>query len=98
MKENLFLGGGEWKWNLEWRRDFFEWELPLVDNLLKELEKSQLKQGIKDFLSWKYDSDNGFTVKEAYKAQIIFGVNQDKEAYSKIWNVFAPSKVMALGW
>ena len=90
--------GDEWLWNLVWRRNFFEWELPLVNDFLQELGKSIIKQGIKDSWRWKHDPENGFTVKEAYKAQLNLAECQSLEKYAKIWNAYAPSKVLALGW
>lgn len=28
---------GKWEWNLEWRREWFQWELPQVEHLRQEL-------------------------------------------------------------
>src|ERR1044072_7995370 len=74
------------------------WELPLFDAFLQVTENIHLKQCIMDSWCWKYDVDNGYTVKEAYKAQLKPVGIQDKEIFSRIWNAYAPSKVMALGW
>ena len=71
--------GEEWRWNIEWRRNFFEWEIPLANNLMQEINRIQLKQGIKDSWCWIAYPDCGFTVKEAYKTQINLEASQDKE-------------------
>ena len=76
--------GNEWKWKFEWRRALFMWELPLFDAFLQVTENIHLKQGIMDSWCWKYDVDNGYTVKEAYKAQLKPVGIQDKEIFSRI--------------
>ena len=45
--------------NLQWRRDFFEWELALVNNLMQDLSFAKLNCKEKDAWHWIPDRDDG---------------------------------------
>jgi len=36
----------EWVWDLKWRRDFFEWELVILGDLLQALERTTFYNGV----------------------------------------------------
>jgi hypothetical protein len=54
-----------WIWNLEWRRQFFEWEQPLDQQLVQIIAQFQPTQQ-DDMWQWRENLDDGFTVKSCY--------------------------------
>ena len=56
---------GRGSWNLKFVRDFNDWELELVVNLLKALPKESISFEI-DKVNWKGVKGDCFTVKEAF--------------------------------
>ncbi|AET05262.1 hypothetical protein MTR_8g103410 [Medicago truncatula] len=48
-----------------WRRQFFEWETNLLNNLLEDLEGFVWGHG-EDRWSWKLEDDGVFTIKSLY--------------------------------
>jgi len=44
---------GEWVWHVDWRRPFFDWEVPLVEQLSLALLEARLGLGEVDRWEWK---------------------------------------------
>jgi len=71
-KESIIGNMGKWdngvlKWNLGWRRQWFEWEKNLVEDFMKVLEKENLDCTKDDEWSWIDDKVNTYSVKSAYE-------------------------------
>ncbi|WJX68394.1 hypothetical protein P8452_52767 [Trifolium repens] len=94
---------GTWNWALEWRRQFFAWEVDLLQELLEVLACVVITDDI-DIWIWKPGIDGVHTVRSTY----IFLDNLinnraprcelDLFAFKFIWKSGVPSKVSALSW
>lgn len=58
-----FWGESHWQWNLTWRRYLFQWEMQLLEDLLKTLQDSNLSNNISDKVRWTHNSKGCFTFK-----------------------------------
>jgi hypothetical protein len=92
-----------WCWNLEWRRQFFEWEQPLSLQLALVIDHFQPTL-VDDSWHWRENMEEGFTVKSCYDLlHKTFRANEElgplKDfVFSNIWCCAAPSKVCAFSW
>ncbi|RVW27451.1 Transposon TX1 uncharacterized 149 kDa protein [Vitis vinifera] len=89
--QNLSQGG----WSLRLLRDFNDWELGLVDNMLVELRNYRVSME-EDSVFWRGGADGLFKVKEAYRVLI----NADEAAFphSNVWVAKVPTKIIFFAW
>ncbi|RVW16678.1 LINE-1 reverse transcriptase-like [Vitis vinifera] len=89
--QNLSQGG----WSLRLLRDFNDWELGLVDNMLVELRNYRVSME-EDSVFWRGGADGLFKVKEAYRVL----VNADEAAFphSNVWVAKVPTKITFFAW
>ncbi|MCD7455613.1 hypothetical protein HAX54_028778 [Datura stramonium] len=55
-------------WCISVRRNCFDWEIPRIALLLKDLEMVSLNDQVEDCIIWNGQEDGNFTVKACYKA------------------------------
>jgi hypothetical protein len=97
------MEASSWQWNLFWRREFFEWEVPMFQELLGLIEGFQPLQE-EDRWRWKADPDVGLTAKSAYQTLLLLQRQEgelsmlQKYCFNNIWKSVAPSKVIAFTW
>ncbi|KAK7269299.1 hypothetical protein RIF29_22022 [Crotalaria pallida] len=89
---------GVWKWNLRWRRLFFQWEEELGADLLRRIQPLCCFRDKKDGWRWVLETDGRFSVRSAYVFLARHYSMPHSVCYSKAWNRFIPSKVSALMW
>ncbi|KAH1246201.1 hypothetical protein GmHk_06G016328 [Glycine max] len=53
---------GNWCWRLSWRRQWFTWELPLVEAFMKDLEGYKLRYDREDNVLWKSGSTGIYSI------------------------------------
>ncbi|KAK2401932.1 hypothetical protein QL285_051491 [Trifolium repens] len=96
-------GENQWRWNLQWRRNLFQWE----KTICRQLEQlivlfHPLDQD--DCWHWRENLDDGFTVKSCYELlcadSLMVGVLEpwQESVFSNVWKCPAPSKVCAFSW
>ncbi|KAK7275188.1 hypothetical protein RIF29_16297 [Crotalaria pallida] len=61
--------GGDWAWDLRWRRDLFVWERELLSNLIATIEGRGCRLDRKDSWRWGLGSKGSFEVKAGYLIQ-----------------------------
>jgi hypothetical protein len=94
---------GVWRWELEWRRNFFDWEEIIVQELLEVLARGNIKEE-EDRWVWNPGGGDGFSVKTTYGFLdlLLHGCAPlsylETFAFKFIWKSGAPSKVCALAW
>ncbi|MCH91937.1 LINE-1 reverse transcriptase like, partial [Trifolium medium] len=94
---------GVWRWELRWRRNFFEWEIDLARELEEVLNDPRITT-VADRWIWRLNEVDGFSVKSLYTWLDHFmtprGLLTTLEAvsFSTIWKSAVPSKVSALAW
>ena len=86
---------GEGGWNLRFIRDFNDWEVEMVGELLQALRGLRITWE-DDSVSWKGGGSGQFRVKDAYSwldrpMDVIFPKN-------KIWMGRVPTKIMFFAW
>jgi hypothetical protein len=92
-----------WCWNLEWRREFFEWEQPLSLQLAQVIDQFQPLL-VEDSWRWRVNMEEGFRVKSCYDLLHNYSRNAEeigplKEfVFTNIWRCASPSKVCAFSW
>jgi hypothetical protein len=92
-----------WRWVWNWRRELFEWEEVLLNQLMVIIAGFQPMQR-EDRWQWRADPEVGLTAKVAYQhLQLLTrqGGNtsqQQQFIFSNLWKGAAPSKVLAFSW
>jgi hypothetical protein len=100
------MGGWEdigWEWNFEWRRQFFQWEQPLYQELRHFIAHFQPTHH-EDMWQWRENKEDGFTVKSCY--DLLHRTSRHttdigplkKFVFTNVWKCAAPSKVCAFSW
>ncbi|GKV50907.1 hypothetical protein SLEP1_g57586 [Rubroshorea leprosula] len=89
----------QWSWNLQWRRELFEWENEEAKELQQLIEDKRIKQGRPDSWEWAHDKDGQYSTKTAYST-LTKDLIETREisTYKRIWNPKFPSKVSAFNW
>jgi hypothetical protein len=94
---------GVWRWELNWRRNFFAWEEPLVYELENVINSVVITEA-EDCWMWKPNGEDGFTVKSLYEylQRTLLARSTlssfDQFVFKNIWRSAVPSKVSALAW
>jgi hypothetical protein len=97
------IEASSWQWNLFWRREFFEWEVPMFQELLGLIEGFQPLQE-EDRWRWKVDSEVGLTAKSTYQTFFLLHRQEGEHSllqqycFNNIWKSVASSKVVAFTW
>jgi hypothetical protein len=95
--------GADWRWVLNWRRNFFSWEVPLYHDFLAAITFFQPRD-CDDSWQWRADPAVGFTAKSAYYSLIKCQPpgtqlsDLQKLVFTGIWKSASPSKVSAFSW
>ena len=89
--QNLSQGG----WNLRLLRDFNDWELGLVDNMLVELRNYRVTME-EDSVFWRGGADGLFKVKEAYR--VLTNADEADFPHSNVWVDKVPTKIAFFAW
>jgi hypothetical protein len=58
------MGSGR-VWGLRWKRDLFEWEADMLDDLMGALNSIQITNA-QDISFWKHNATGIFSIKSAY--------------------------------
>jgi hypothetical protein len=96
-------GENQWRWNLQWRRNLFQWE-ETICRQLEQLIVSFHPLDQDDCWHWRENLDDGFTVKSCYELlcadSLMVGVLEpwQESVFSNVWKCAAPSKVCAFSW
>ena len=85
--QNLGHGG----WNLRLLRDFNDWELGLVGNMLAELRNYRVTME-EDSVLWREGADGLFKVKEAYR--VLANADEADFPHSNVWVDKVPTKIV----
>lgn len=101
----LVLGGmGRWRndvwlWQITWRREGFEWEKELIQQLLHLFDTFRIHKVIADSWLWKASPCGSYTSKSTYLLYLggsNFQVVND--IFSLAWQLKIPRKVSFLLW
>jgi hypothetical protein len=102
--EELFLRDGvEGHWSFLWRRNLFQWDSVLLQQLIELLESVTLSL-VDDSWVWLPDPEGTFSTNSAYKylAEELHRVDELEPevalVFYRIWESLVPSKAIALSW
>ncbi|XP_057794182.1 uncharacterized protein LOC131010599 [Salvia miltiorrhiza] len=94
---------GRWLWELKWRRELFEWEKGLLDDLISVISDGAPRAGMSDEWKWKATKSAKFTTNSAY--HVIAASRGDShsnqlphEVLAKVWDAPTPHKVKVTAW
>ncbi|XP_020211099.1 uncharacterized protein LOC109795944 [Cajanus cajan] len=88
-----------WVWQLQWRRERFEWEIQLEQQLMQQLLECSPRAEQVDSWWWLGEPSGTYTVRSAYSAitsEVVVGSNNG--APNIIWSIPAPPKVKIFAW
>ncbi|KAG4938473.1 hypothetical protein JHK82_044266 [Glycine max] len=95
----VFWVGDTWMWDFKWRRRWFEWETFLVTTINHMLANVRIQKQGRDSWWWLDDNTGIYSVKYGYRVlhNLLMG-SQPTEAFSMIWKLKVPKKVICLVW
>lgn len=92
--------GNTWSWNLTWRRPFFQWELPMVNELLNLIASKSPTNTWNDIITRNGDSSGIYTVKSFMdKANSVYVDRlSSKEVTTFIWQNKSLPRAQMTSW
>ncbi|QHO01916.1 uncharacterized protein DS421_13g419310 [Arachis hypogaea] len=96
-----FWDGLVWIWNFQWRRELFQWELDLVNQLHHTLRLVKIEFGREDIVIWKYDKQRIFSTNSFVQVLQVETVQEDISSYSftrTILKGLVPPRVELFVW
>jgi len=85
-----------WEWNLSWRRNWLEWEKPIVQDFYQELESCKPKKDLDDI--WLGDRNGSYTVKSTYDKIRNDMRGDDDKLFFKLWTAKALPSAQFFYW
>ncbi|XP_057811533.1 uncharacterized protein LOC131025764 [Salvia miltiorrhiza] len=93
----------EWIWDLKWRRTLFDWEVPILNELLSSISAIVPTAGTIDGWRWTASKDGRFStssayawIKESRSREVTRSSSKQKSALA--WKICAPQKVRVSAW
>ncbi|XP_016172465.1 uncharacterized protein LOC107614851 [Arachis ipaensis] len=96
-----FWDGIEWIWNFQWRRELFQWELELLNQLHEALRPVKLVNHREDRVIWKYDRQSVFSTNSFVQVMQVERLPEEVTSYnftSTIWKGLVPQRVELFAW
>ncbi|XVF73335.1 hypothetical protein PTKIN_Ptkin12aG0193100 [Pterospermum kingtungense] len=97
VKDFGMLVSGVWEWNVELRRNPFNWERVQWDGLLDMIKEFQVCPLFEDKIIWKANSSGVYSSKSFCEEHCARGQGADQD-WSIIWNGLSPPKVELFCW
>jgi len=91
MKMNLV-------WKLSWRRTWFEWEKPMLEDFHIQVAQSVIHKDKQDVWVWKDDKSGCYDVNSAYTKLNNDILREEWEEYTKLWNTKALPTAQICVW
>ncbi len=90
---------GRWRFKPNWRRERFEWEARMEEELTSILDTGNICQETQDRLVWREDPKGAFSVKSAYQilTQQTAYVPVDS-IYRALWQAKVMPKALITAW
>ena len=87
-------------WNFNWRRSWFEWELPMVHNFFQLIAICKLGNGGSYFFwIWKEHGFGNLTMKSTYGYLLAVAVgSHQSQTFESLWNLKIPLKIITFVW
>ncbi|XP_072061984.1 uncharacterized protein [Arachis hypogaea] len=95
------LNKAEWIWNFQWRRELYQWELELVDQLHETLRPIKLAHDKYDRVVWKFDKQGIFSTNSFVQVMQSESLPEEITSYSftrTIWKGLVPPRVELFIW
>nr|XP_025674245.1 uncharacterized protein LOC112774318 [Arachis hypogaea] len=96
-----FWDGVEWIWSFQWRRQLFQWELELLNQLHQILLTVKLTTEREDRVIWKFDRTGVFSTKSFVQVMQEAVLPEEITSYSftsVVWRGFVPPRVELFTW
>ena len=90
--------GTYWRWRLEWRRDRFEWETELEENLLDYILRANVNKNISDIRVWGEEELDKYSVNIAYNHLAKRPGATHHYAFEYLWKAKAFPNVLMTAW
>jgi len=88
----------EWCWKLRWRRDRFEWEIPLENDLAMLISRATVIKDESDMQEWRRDDSGSITVRSAYECLQETEMGPQISGFGYLWKIKAFPNVMITAW
>lgn len=98
IKEMGHWRNGTWQWEFRWRRNIFNREESLVEELRQQVDSVTLSEGVADKWIWSKEEGGIYSVKSAYVCLLGELGDLADGVFQKLWSVRAPSNAISLAW
>jgi len=90
--------GTDWRWRVQWRRDRFEWEAEMEENLMECIERASLERETTDIQVWGVEAAEKFTVNSAYECLAKQTRGTQQASFELVWKAKAFPNVLTTTW
>jgi len=87
-----------WKWSLRWRRDRFEWEIPMELELGMQISRAIVSKDVKDVQVWSCEESGCFIVSSTYDYLDKLDRGPQYDAFKYLWKAKAFPNVLITAW
>lgn len=88
-----------WRLEFKWRKEWFDWELSVVEEFLNVLANANIANQGEDHWLWLEDSSSMDSVKSTYTALYDLRVGSNEiNIFKSLWQIKIPHKVAFLLW
>jgi len=98
LEEMGVWNGDQWIWKLLWRREWFEWEKPMVTTLLHNIQRNSPYKEREDEWFWKGEDKQVYSVKSTYKTLQNGDIRQENAVFGLLWKVKALPTTQFFAW
>ncbi|KAE8713962.1 hypothetical protein F3Y22_tig00110202pilonHSYRG00067 [Hibiscus syriacus] len=86
-----------WVWNIQLRRNLYDWELDQWIALMSLIDNISLSRSVDDFMGWSGKGDGMFSVKSCRLS--LHGRSEESFEWKKwVWDGLAPPRVQSFLW
>jgi ribonuclease HI len=88
--------GGNWNWNLSWRRFLFQWELEQLEELMSKLKEVIPSVCTMDKIWWKHNKSGEYSTRSF--TQAWWNLKDTNHDLRHVWKGLAPPRAELLVW
>lgn len=90
---------GIWVWDLRWKREWFEWEKHMVDELFALINNANIEDIGENYWIWTVNLSNSFKLKFTYLTLHNLKIgSHEVRVFKRLWQIKISNKIFFMIW